>query len=113
MQRIESIIHEQRLETAWLQTAEKGMPGSLSRLKPEKNQVLPQNGIYCQDQMDSMNSMAFSSQHWEDELNHEPKVNIGRVLRKDQNSKRIDRFPMSPSLLHDKSLAGNFSKNNL
>ncbi|KAG6652329.1 protein STICHEL [Carya illinoinensis] len=113
MQRIESIIHEQRLETAWLQTAEKGTPGSLSRLKPEKNQVLPQNGIYCQDQMDSMNSMAFSSQHWEDELNHEPKVNIGRVLRKDQNSKRIDRFPMSPSLLHDKSLAGNFSKNNL
>lgn len=113
MQRIESIIHEQRLETAWLQTAEKGTPGSLGHMKPEKNQVLPQNGIYCQDQMDSMNSMAFSSQHREDELNHEPKVNIGRVLQKDQNGKRTDHFPMSPSLLHDKSFAGNFSKNNL
>ncbi|GKG61513.1 hypothetical protein Tco_0621222, partial [Tanacetum coccineum] len=41
VQRIESIIHEQRLETAWLQTAEKGTPGSLNRLKPERNQVLP------------------------------------------------------------------------
>ncbi|GJT10322.1 protein STICHEL [Tanacetum coccineum] len=33
VQRIESIIHEQRLESAWLQTAEKGTPGSLNRLK--------------------------------------------------------------------------------
>lgn len=112
MQRIESIIREQRLETAWLQTAEKGTPGSLSRLKPEKNQVLPQDGIYCEDQLDSMNSAAFS-QHWEDELNHELKVlkiNNGSVLQKNQNGRRIDHFPMSPSLLHDRSLVGNSSK---
>jgi hypothetical protein len=115
MQRIESIIREQRLETAWLQTAEKGTPGSLSRLKPEKNQVLPQDGIYCQDQMESLNTTAYSSQHWEDELNHELKVlkiNNGSVLQKDQNGRRLDRFPMSPSFLHDKSLVGNSNKDN-
>lgn len=117
VQRIESIIREQRLETAWLQAAEKGgTPGSLSRLKPEKNQVLPQDGIYCQDQMD-MNSIAFSSQHREDEdeLNHALKVlniNNERVLQKSENGRRIDHFPMSPSLLHNNSLATNSSKDN-
>jgi hypothetical protein len=53
-QRIESIIREQRLETAWLQAVEKGSPGSLSRLRPEKNQVLPQDGVYCVNPMESM-----------------------------------------------------------
>ena len=58
MQRIESIIREQRLETAWLQAVEKGSPGSLSRLRPEKNQVLPQNGV---DPIESMDSTRFPS----------------------------------------------------
>ncbi|KAG2261619.1 hypothetical protein Bca52824_068698 [Brassica carinata] len=35
MQRIESIIREQRLETAWLQTADKDTPGSLVGIKPK------------------------------------------------------------------------------
>lgn len=116
MQRIESIIREQRLETAWLQIAEKGTPGSFCRSKPEKNQVLPQDGIYCEDQMDPMNSTQLSSQHWEDELNHELKVlktSNGKVLQKDQIGRRVDHFPMSPSLLHNNSLAGNSSKDNL
>ncbi|KAJ7946509.1 protein STICHEL [Quillaja saponaria] len=116
MQRIESIIREQRLETAWLQAAEKGTPGSLSRLRPEKNQVLPQDGTYCEDQMESMDSTRFSSQPWEDELNHELKVlkvSNGGVLQKDQIGRRVDRYPMSPSLLHDNSLAANASKDNL
>lgn len=108
MQRIESIIREQRLETAWLQAVEKGSPGSLSRLRPEKNQVLPQDGIYCVDPKGSMDSTRFSSQHWEDDLNNEVKVlsiKNGRVLQKDQISRKADRYPMSPSLLHDSSLA--------
>ncbi|KAI4298893.1 hypothetical protein L6164_032406 [Bauhinia variegata] len=107
MQRIESIIREQRLETAWLQAVEKGSPGSLSHLRPERNQVLPQ---------ESMDSTRFSSQHWEDELNHELKVlkvKNGRVLQKDQDGRRADRYPMSPSLLHDSSLATNPIKDNL
>ncbi|XP_059652107.1 protein STICHEL isoform X2 [Cornus florida] len=113
MQRIESIIREQRLETAWLQAVEKGTPGSLSRLKPEKNQVLPQEGMYHHNQTESGNSMDLSSQHWEDELNHEIKalnINDGKALQKEQNGKRIDHYPMSPSLLHNSSFAGNFNK---
>ncbi|KAA8536650.1 hypothetical protein F0562_029128 [Nyssa sinensis] len=113
MQRIESIIQEQRLETAWLQVAEKGTPGSISRLKLEKNQVLPQDGIYHHNPMESRNSVGFSSQHWEDLLNHEIKVlkiNDGKALQKDQIGKRVNHYPISPSLLHGSTLAGTFSK---
>lgn len=107
MQRIESIIREQRLETAWLQAAEKGTPGSLSRLKPEKNQVLPQE-FYRQSNLGSMNSSGFSSQQWEDELNHELKIlntNDGQTIQKDQIGKMADHYPMSPSMLHNNSLS--------
>ncbi|KAJ9141440.1 hypothetical protein P3X46_031978 [Hevea brasiliensis] len=116
MQRIESIIREQRLETAWLQAAEKGTPGSVSRLKPEKNQVLPQEDIYHQNQMESASSMGLSSQHWEDELNHELKVlkmEDQRVVHKDQIGKRADCYTISPSLLHDSNFVGNPNKESL
>ncbi|KAK7363909.1 hypothetical protein VNO77_06070 [Canavalia gladiata] len=117
MQRIESIIREQRLETAWLQAVEKGSPGSLSRLRPEKNQVLPQDGMYCVEPTESMDSTRFSSQqHWEDDTNNENKVlsvKNGRVLQKEQIGKRPDCYPMSPSLLHDSSLATISAKDNL
>ncbi|KAL5555369.1 hypothetical protein UlMin_037605 [Ulmus minor] len=116
MQRIESIIREHRLETAWLQAAEKGTPGSWTRLKPEKNQVLPQDGIYSEDQVDLTNSTRLPSRQWEDELNHELKalkVSNGRVLQKDQIGRRVDRYPMSPSLLHDTSFMVNSAKDNL
>ncbi|PPR89627.1 hypothetical protein GOBAR_AA31055 [Gossypium barbadense] len=111
MQRIESIIREQRLETAWLQAAEKGTPGSLSRLKPEKNQVLPQE-VYRQSNLGSMDSSAFSSQQWDEELNRELKIlktNDGQEIQKDQLGRRADHYPMSPSLLHNSTL----SKENL
>ncbi|KAL6964514.1 hypothetical protein U1Q18_035565 [Sarracenia purpurea var. burkii] len=116
-QRIESLIQEQRLETAWLQAVEKGTPGSLTRLKPEKNQILPQEGIYLQNQNKSTKSMDLSSQHWEDELNHEIKllkINDGKAVQKDQIGKRIiDHCPISPSLLHDSRVMGNFSKDSM
>ncbi|KAL4387818.1 hypothetical protein GQ457_09G008350 [Hibiscus cannabinus] len=107
MQRIESIIREQRLETAWLQAAEKGTPGSLSRLKPEKNQVLPQE-VYRQSNLGSVNSSAFSSQQWDEELNRELKIlktNDGQEIQKDQIGRRADHFPKSPSLLHNSNLS--------
>ncbi|XAR56222.1 DNA-directed DNA polymerase [Bertholletia excelsa] len=116
IQRIESIIHEQRLETAWLQAVEKGTPGSLSCLKPEKNQILPQEGIYPQNQMESVNSMDLSSQHSEDELNREMKllkINDEKAVQKAQVGKRIDHCPISPSLLHDTSFMGNFNKESM
>ncbi|KAK9054823.1 hypothetical protein SSX86_025902 [Deinandra increscens subsp. villosa] len=102
VQRIESIIHEQRLETAWLQTAEKGTPGSLNRLKPEKNQVLPQD-------VGSSGQMEASRQHWEDELTRELnllKINDGKPLSKENTT-------ISPSLLHDASLVGKYTKDSM
>ncbi|KAF5733146.1 AAA-type ATPase family protein putative isoform 1 [Tripterygium wilfordii] len=116
MQRIESIIREQRLETAWLQAMDKGTPGSLSRLKPEKNQILPQDSTYNQTQLESATSIGVPSQHWEDELNHELKVlkmQDKRTLQKDQPSRRIDHYTMSPSLLHHSAFAGSLSRENL
>ncbi|XP_011092245.1 protein STICHEL isoform X1 [Sesamum indicum] len=116
VKRIESIIHEQRLETAWLQAMEKGTPGSMSHLKPERNQVLPQDSTYPPNQLEAMNSTDVSVQHWEDELNHEIKalkISDGAVPQKDQIGRRIDHYPISPSLLHNSSFASNFSKENM
>lgn len=106
IQRIESIIREQRLETAWLQAAEKGTPGSLNRFKPEKNQILPQEDI-GQNNVVPVDPSTLSSQQWEDELNHELKVlkmDDGKEQEKDHPGRRADRYPMSPSLLHDGSV---------
>lgn len=113
MQRIESIIREQRLESAWLQAAERSTPRSMSRLRPEKNQVLPQEGIYCQKEEESMNPKDLTSNHWDDELNHEIKalkVTDRKTQQKDQTGKRIDHPPISPSLLHQSGYASNCSK---
>ncbi|KAL0412813.1 UNVERIFIED_CONTAM: protein STICHEL [Sesamum radiatum] len=116
VKRIESIIHEQRLETAWLQAMEKGTPGSMSRLKPERNQVLPQDGTCPPNQLEAMNSADVSVQHWEDELNHEIKalkISDGVAPQKDQIGRRIEHYAISPSLLHNSSFASNFSKENI
>lgn len=113
MQRIESIIREQRLETAWLQTVERGTPGSLNHSRPEKNQVLPQEGIYRENCVENGVSSEFSSQKWENELNRELralKLNDERVM---QNGKRSDNYPISPSLLHEGGYMGNFTKDNM
>ncbi|KAJ8754860.1 hypothetical protein K2173_015372 [Erythroxylum novogranatense] len=115
MQRIESIIHEQRLETAWLQAAEKGTPRSLSRLKPEKNQVLPQEEMY-QNQVASVSPRDLSSQHWGDELNHDIKLlkmQDQKAVQKDQSKKGANCCPISPSLLHDSSFPGPANKESL
>ncbi|GJT04444.1 hypothetical protein Tco_0838906 [Tanacetum coccineum] len=97
VQRIESIIHEQRLETAWLQTAEKGTPGSLNRLKPERNQVLPQ------DSSVQMASIDPSQQQWEDELTRELnllKINERKAISKEYSG---NQYPKTPSLHDSKS----------
>ncbi|PWA45572.1 DNA polymerase III, clamp loader complex, gamma/delta/delta subunit, C-terminal [Artemisia annua] len=97
VQRIESIIHEQRLETAWLQTAEKGTPGSLNRLKPERNQVLPQ------DASGQMVSIDPSQQQWEDELTRE--LNLLKMNERKAISKEYigNQYPKTPSLHDSKS----------
>lgn len=116
LRRIESIIHEQRLETAWLQAMDKGATGSLSHLKPERNQVLPQDGIDHPDELKLKDSLDVPLQHWEDELHHEIKVlkiNDGMAHQKDQTVKKIGHYPISPSLLHNSSFPDNFTKDNM
>ncbi|OVA19149.1 DNA polymerase III [Macleaya cordata] len=109
-QSIQTIIEEQRLESAWLKTAEKGSMESLNRFKPEKNQVLPQDDIYSQNQAASKLG-GIPSQNWDAELNHE--LDDGRCYQKEQGGQRFDRYPMSPSLLHNGSFGGNLKKENL
>ncbi|KAH6772623.1 AAA-type ATPase family protein [Perilla frutescens var. frutescens] len=116
LRRIESIIHEQRLETAWLQAMDKGATGSLSHLKPERNQVLPQDGIDHPNELKSKDSLDVPLQHWEDELHHEIKVlkiNDGMAHQKGQIVKKADHYPISPSLLHNTSFPENFTKDNM
>ncbi|CAH8387571.1 unnamed protein product [Eruca vesicaria subsp. sativa] len=106
MQRIESIIREQRLETAWLQTADKDTPGSIIGIKPERNQILPQEDAYRQPNVGSpaISSSGLTSHHWVDELNNEVKLlKIGEngELQENLTGKRGEHCPLSPSMLHD------------
>ncbi|KAL1203647.1 Protein STICHEL-like 1 [Cardamine amara subsp. amara] len=83
MKRIEAIIQEQRLETEWLQRT----PGSQGRLKPERNQILPQedtNGV---------------------------KVLKICEFQENKTGKRMEHCPVSPSLLHNSNFTNN--KDNL
>ncbi|CAF1919864.1 unnamed protein product [Brassica napus] len=101
MQRIESIIREQRLETAWLQTADKDTPGLLTRIKPERNQILPQEDTYRQPS--AVSPSGLNSHHWADELNNDVKLlRIGENGEIQENlTGRGEHCPLSPSLLHD------------
>ncbi|KAL6514730.1 hypothetical protein OROGR_020309 [Orobanche gracilis] len=108
VRRLESIVHEQRLETAWLQATDKGTSRSTGHLKPERNQVLPQDGAGEYSQLDSV-------EHLEDELNCEIKAlkvsdemmgtREGQIV-----GRRVDHLPISPSLLHNSSFVSNFSR---
>lgn len=105
---------EQKLESAWLQTTERYTPG-VSLPKPEKNQVLPQNGVSCQNQNQSSAALAMSSKHWEDELNHEIralKISDTQGHHKEQFGGRVNHYSISPSLLHSNSYKANFDKEN-
>ncbi|KAL9306128.1 Protein STICHEL-like 1 [Arabidopsis thaliana] len=86
MKRIEAIIQEQRLETEWLQKT----PGSQGRLKPERNQILPQedtNGVKVL------------------------KICEMGEFQENQSGKRMEHCPVSPSLLHNSNFTNN--KDNL
>ncbi|XP_073028211.1 protein STICHEL-like [Primulina eburnea] len=115
--RIESIISEQRLETAWLRAMEKGTPRSMSRLKPERNQILPQDGMYNPNDMQLMSSLdVVPMKHWEDELNNEIKalkIKDEMQQQKEHIVKGISRCPISPSLLHNSRFARDLNKDNM
>ncbi|XP_072969943.1 protein STICHEL-like 1 [Typha angustifolia] len=108
-------VDEQRLESAWLQAAERNTPGLLSHPKPEKNQVLPQNDSRCQNGYMSSTAIVIASKHSEDELNYEMKtlkVSDVKGHQKNQIGEKGD-YVISPSLLHSNNSTSNFDKANL
>ncbi|URE43227.1 DNA polymerase III subunits gamma and tau domain III [Musa troglodytarum] len=62
---------EQKLESAWLRAAEKYTPEIISHSRPEKNQVLPQNGVIYQNNNQPFLGPAATSKNKVDELKHE------------------------------------------
>ncbi|XP_042433621.1 protein STICHEL-like isoform X1 [Zingiber officinale] len=93
---------EQRLESAWLQAAEKYTPEFIGHSKPEKNQVLPQNGVICQNNIQSLIALDAASKTRIDELNHE--INCLKVCDVGSSHKEqtgaTNRCAFSPSVLH-------------
>lgn len=98
--RIETIIQEQRLETEWLQRTQ-------GRLKPERNQVLPQEDTNHHHQPNIGSAISSG-------LNNEVKVlkicEMGE-FQENQTGKRMEHCPVSPSLLHNSNFTND--KDNL
>ncbi|KAJ0256989.1 Protein STICHEL-like 1 [Hirschfeldia incana] len=102
MKRIETIIQEQRLETERLQRT----PNSQGLLKPERNQVSPQEDTSYHHHQPNIGSEVSSG------LNNE----VLKIFKMDevpesQTGKRMEHCPVSPSLLHDSNFTNN--KDNL
>jgi len=94
-------LDEQRLESAWLQAAEKHTPGMLNQARPERNQVLPQTS----GQHHGRSSMAavVPSRHVDKDLTSELKalkINDSHGPQKCQNVQTESGYAISPSLLH-------------
>ncbi|XP_008781968.1 protein STICHEL [Phoenix dactylifera] len=107
---------ERRLENAWLQAAEKYRPGFASLPKPEKNQVLPQNGVTCQNQNQSSAAQDMSLKQWENELNNEIrtlKISYTQGHQEEQFVGSVNHYAISPSLLHSNGYNTNFDRENL
>ncbi|CAN7098434.1 unnamed protein product [Brassica rapa subsp. narinosa] len=102
MKRIETIIQEQRLETERLQRT----PGSQGLLKPERNQVSPQEDTSYHHHQPNIGSAVSSG------LNNEVlKICKMDEAQENQTGKRMEHCPVSPSILHDSNFTNN--KNNL
>ncbi|URE09482.1 ATPase, AAA family protein [Musa troglodytarum] len=96
---IKAATDEQRLETAWLQAAE---PGYVSQPRPDKNQILPQNGVNHLSSKQSLTTTPKSLKNWDDES-----VQGIKALRTSateghhkEQYERADHYAISPSLLH-------------
>ncbi|CAL9056487.1 unnamed protein product [Musa banksii] len=96
---LKAATDEQRLETAWLQTAE---PGYVSQPKPDKNQILPQNGVNHPSSKQSLTTTPKSLKNWDDELVQGIKALRTSATEGDHKEQyeRADHYAISPSLLH-------------
>jgi len=109
-------IDEHRLESAWLQASDKNPLELASQSNPNRNQVMPQNGVSCENHKLSSAALAVSSKHWEDELNlgiKALKIRDNQGCHKKQTGGRIDHCAISPSLLHSNGFTANSDKENL
>ncbi|RCV27625.1 hypothetical protein SETIT_5G339200v2 [Setaria italica] len=94
-------LDEQRLESAWLQTAEKHTPGTLNQARPERNQVLPQT-VGQHHGRSSMTTIV-PSRHADKDLTNELKalkISDSHGSQKYQNVQTENGYAISPSLLH-------------
>ena len=98
MKRIETIIQEQRLETERLQKT----PGSQGLLKPERNQVSPQEDTSYHHHQPNIGSAVSSG------LNNEVlKICKMDEVQENQTCKRMEHCLVSPSILHDSNFTNN------
>ncbi|XP_020252955.1 protein STICHEL-like isoform X2 [Asparagus officinalis] len=112
LQKHADVVVEHRLERAWLQASDKNSIDLSSQSNPNKNQILPENGVSCENHKMSL----ISSKHWEAELNHEVKgLKIGdsQGQHKKQIDGQIDHYAISPSLLHSNGFTANSDKENV
>ncbi|XP_073155995.1 protein STICHEL-like [Henckelia pumila] len=116
MQRIESIIRDQRSETTLSQAMERGIPGSMAHSKAERSRNLTQDGQFHQNHSKLKNSEYLPSQRWQDEYICEitaSKMNDEMASEKDGTLKMIAGHPVVPSLLHNTSFASNIGKDDI
>ncbi|KAL6641735.1 hypothetical protein ACP70R_019916 [Stipagrostis hirtigluma subsp. patula] len=97
-----SINDEQRLESAWLQAAEKQIPGVTGQARHETHQVLSQV-LDSQHQRKSSMSLVVPSSHADEDLAHEIealKIVDSYGPQKHQNRRSENGYAISPSKLH-------------
>lgn len=97
-----AIMDEQRLESAWLQAAEKYTPKYICHSKPENNQVRLQNSVICQNSIQTLIALDATSKTRIDELDHE--IHALKICDAEdchnEKTRGANQYPFSPSLLH-------------
>ncbi|KZV47382.1 protein STICHEL-like [Dorcoceras hygrometricum] len=116
VQRMRSIIRDQRLETALSHATERGISEPVAHSKAETNHNLNQNYLFHQNRSKLTSSENLPSQHWQNEFSYDitaSKMNKERASDKDRTTKMIDGHPIAPSLLHSTSFGSNIGQENI
>lgn len=114
LKKLANTSDEHTLESAWLQTSDKKSLELASH--PNRNQILPQNGVSSENHKKSHAVLAISSEDWKDKLNHEIKaleVSDSQGHHKNQIDGCFDHHVISPSLLHSNGITANSDGENM
>eukprot|EP01018_Ginkgo_biloba_P023092 Gb_02960 [translate_table: standard] len=114
------VTDEQRLESAWLQAAERGASGLTDVIKPERNQVVPRDGISFQNGIVSsvgigMVPLGVALQQKDGMLNHEVKplkTNGDIVIWKHERARTDDPDNQLSSSLNQGTFVSGFEEEN-